>query len=435
MGTKMFKTPTIVMRCDGRRERKDGTCPIRIKISFQGKEKLIGLNIYLTKTEFKSIQTKICGNYSEEKKAELLKKRIEINGLREKAEKIISEMDEFSFELFEKKFSSIPEKTDTVYNAFNDKIKSLTDEGRIGNASIYKCTLNALKMFRGANKTGKGKKTEIIGGKDLFWNDVTPSLLTAFEKWYLGNGHSPTGFGIYIRNLRVLYNEAILAGLAKQGSSPFGSKAGKYVIPSGTKRNMALTLEEVGKLYNAKINEGTPAMKYRDYWVFSYLGSGINVKDMARLKYKNIDGEAITFVRAKTATKKKANISEIAIPLTPQIGAIIDRWGTTPKLPENYIFPILKSNCTPTEERIAVVNTTSAINRVVKDIAKALEINKKVSCYTARHSWATIMKKSGASVEFIAEALGHSDTKVTQNYLESFELDAKRKMAEVLTKF
>jgi len=45
------------------------------------------------------------------------------------------------------------------------------------------------------------------------------------------------------------------------------------------------------------------------------------------------------------------------------------------------------------------------------------------------------MKKSGASVEFIAEALGHSDTKVTQNYLESFEIEAKLKMAAVLTNF
>jgi integrase len=153
------------------------------------------------------------------------------------------------------------------------------------------------------------------------------------------------------------------------------------------------------------------------------------------LKYKNIDADAITFIRAKTARKKKANITEILIPLTPQIAAIIDRWGAAPKLPDNYIFPILKPDCTPTEERTAVVNTTSAINRVVKDISKTLEINKNISCYTARHSWATIMKKSGASVEFIAEALGHSDTKVTQNYLESFEIDAKRKMAEVLTNF
>ncbi|SBV94192.1 conserved hypothetical protein [uncultured Dysgonomonas sp.] len=41
--------------------------------------------------------------------------------------------------------------------------------------------------------------------------------------------------------------------------------------------------------------------------------------------------------------------------------------------------------------------------------------------YVARHSFATILKRSGINVAIISEALGHSDLKTTQIYLDSFE--------------
>jgi site-specific recombinase XerD len=45
----------------------------------------------------------------------------------------------------------------------------------------------------------------------------------------------------------------------------------------------------------------------------------------------------------------------------------------------------------------------------------------QITFYTARHSFATILKKKGHSVELISELLGHSDIKTTQIYLGSFD--------------
>jgi len=53
--------------------------------------------------------------------------------------------------------------------------------------------------------------------------------------------------------------------------------------------------------------------------------------------------------------------------------------------------------------------------------------------YTARHSYATVLKRSGAPVSFISESLGHSDIKTTQSYLASFENEAKREITKKLT--
>ena len=53
----------------------------------------------------------------------------------------------------------------------------------------------------------------------------------------------------------------------------------------------------------------------------------------------------------------------------------------------------------------------------MKRILKKLEIDKKVTTYVARHTFSTVLKRSGASTEFIQEALGHSNIKTTENYL------------------
>jgi integrase/recombinase XerD len=45
------------------------------------------------------------------------------------------------------------------------------------------------------------------------------------------------------------------------------------------------------------------------------------------------------------------------------------------------------------------------------------------------------VKRSGASTEFIQEALGHTDSKTTENYLDSFENNMKKEFAKKLYGF
>ena len=44
-----------------------------------------------------------------------------------------------------------------------------------------------------------------------------------------------------------------------------------------------------------------------------------------------------------------------------------------------------------------------------------------MTTYVARHSFASVLKKSGVSIALISEALGHSDLSTTQVYLDSFD--------------
>jgi len=71
-----------------------------------------------------------------------------------------------------------------------------------------------------------------------------------------------------------------------------------------------------------------------------------------------------------------------------------------------------------------------AMNGYIKKIARSLGIEENVSSYSARHSWATISRNSGASTEFIKEALGHSSVSVTERYLKQFEKETRMEHAE-----
>jgi integrase/recombinase XerD len=45
--------------------------------------------------------------------------------------------------------------------------------------------------------------------------------------------------------------------------------------------------------------------KAKAFWFFSYACNGMNFKDIANLKYKDIEGDVIKFHRAKTKRTKK----------------------------------------------------------------------------------------------------------------------------------
>lgn len=75
------------------------------------------------------------------------------------------------------------------------------------------------------------------------------------------------------------------------------------------------------------------------------------------------------------------------------------------------------------------------VNKYTRKVASKIGIEKDCTTYTARHSTATILKRSGADIQQISEALGHSSIATTRSYLGSFEDDSKKEMAKLLKAF
>ncbi|MBN2747839.1 MAG: site-specific integrase [Bacteroidales bacterium] len=399
---------------DKRVSRKDGTYAIKLRVTFKRIQKYYPVNVSLTEDEWDKV-------YSERPRKEYKDNLTYFNKVEHDAIEIIKSMPVFSFSSFEKKFNQGTKTEQDALMVFKVYIDQLKEEGRVRTASSYSCAMVSIKSF-----------VESKHRKRLNFWDITPGLLTEYESWMLKKGNSNTTVGIYLRSLRTIVNLGIEQNLMDKDSYPFGKR--KYQIPAGKNTKKALVLDDIKNIleYQTKTDAETKA---RDLWIFSYLCNGVNVKDIAKLKYKNLSKTHISFTRAKTARSTKTNQKQITIIRMPEIDAIIEKWGIESDDPNAYVFGLISENDTPEKELANIKQAVKNINKYMKRIGEALELNLKLTTYTARHSYATILKRSGAPIEFISESLGHKDLKTTENYLDSFEDDVKESYQRQLLNF
>ena len=266
-------------------------------------------------------------------------------------------------------------------------------------------------------------------GAHIRFEAVTVSWLGRYADFLRKEGKTQTTIAIHLRHLRAILNEAKRLGSIKDAQYPFGRD--KYEIQAGEGRKLALTLEQIGQIANYE--DGTEATaKYRDYWLFLYLCNGINVADFVKLRYRDIVNGEICFVRQKTERTTKIR-KEIRVVVTERMQAIINRWGN-PSRPDSFIFPILDGQEDAMRRKMKTLYITRAINKRMKEVGEQLGIGN-ISTYTARHSFATVLKRAGTNIAYISESLGHQDLKTTENYLASFEREERVKNAKLLTKF
>ena len=98
-----------------------------------------------------------------------------------------------------------------------------------------------------------------------------------------------------------------------------------------------------------------------------------------------------------------------------------------PQEPGDYVFPFFSSdtdysNATFLHNQISA--KTALLNKYLKFIADKAEIDKRISTHTARHSFADIARKKTDNIYNLSKTLGHSDLKITEAYLASFDEDA-----------
>ena len=404
-----MKKAIVDIYLDSSRPLKNGKCSVKIKITHNRKRKYIATGVELTVIEFE----KVIQPLEKGKRKTLEQKQIHSTILHHlnKAQQIIDDIKVFTFDSFEQAFFDNRNITDSVSFAFDRYIKLLRIENRIGTAESYNCAKNSLETFK----------------KNLTFAEITPTLLRKYENWMTGQGKSITTVGIYLRSLRTIYNQQNI----DLSLYPFGENKGKYSIPTGRNIKKALTIEEVAKIFNHQLPAGTTIEMARDYWMFLYLSNGMNVKDFCLLKWSDIQGEMLTYIREKT--KRKNEASHIKVSLKPETLHIIKKWGQPSIAKDAYIFSHIKAGMTSEQQYKNIKQLTKTINKYMKQIAKKLSIDKAITTYYARHSFATVLKRSGATTDMISELLGHSSVLVTKNYLDSFEDDKIKEQTNVLT--
>jgi integrase/recombinase XerD len=411
---------------------KDGLHPVKIKVTYDRKTKyypvaIEGNKAYSTPSNWDTINRKdVRGKNKAIKEAierDKSKAREAFNGL-------TANKRSFTFERFNKEYV-LNTSSKGYIKFFDDYLGEILKEGRAGTYHTYHCALQAFKAFR--------------GGRDLDPLDITVDLLKDFEGYLkkekpfttkkgkkIIHKAGKTTISIYMRALRAVYN--YIAGKMPhlRDHYPFTvhqSDRSKYKIKSGSgSKGDALTIEQLQKFMELEFIASSPEWRAQNLWLFSFYCNGMNFSDMARLKYVNFKKDSIQYVRQKTK-ETEGNEEAIEIPLTDAIRSIVVELGNTEKKSGNYVFDLLEPGLSAIDQRKTVNQKIKIVNKWLKRICSANDL-PSMTTYWARHTYASLLKQSGQSVELIREMLGHSDIKTTESYLKRFDLAKKREANE-----
>ncbi len=296
-----------------------------------------------------------------------------------------------------------PKKVNTkdVYAFFGEQIEALNQKGKLGNQTLYKNTLNALKRFYGQKNS-------------LAFNDIDYNFLTNFETYLFNRGCNEGGVSAYMRTLRAVINQAIKSGFMRPKDYPFSTpqKNGYSVSKLKSKPNpRALSMEDMEKVKNFPFDKYPDLKKSVLYFLFSYYARGMNFQDMARLQWSDIYNDRINYIRQK-------NRKFFSINLSDKLQEIIEQF---PKSDSPYVFPILTNfHQTEVQKKNRIQKCLKHYNQDLKEIANVLGIDVNLTSYVARHTYATTLKNKGVDVSVISEGMGHKNVDVTKNYLKQF---------------
>ena len=418
---QMNPKPSIYLFLDTRRAKANGLFPVKLMVYLPEikKQKTYRTIFDMSEQDFDRVWN------SKKSKKEYQEQWRKMSEVQNHAIDVAVQLKVFSFEQFEKRMFQKSGSREDIICHYQEMIASLRENNQFSNASNYQLSLKSLLDFA-QHRTGKKP------GKLLF-GEISKDWLQKYESDMLNRlNRSRTTVSMYLRALRAIFNEAIRQGDISPEIYPFGKN--QYQMPAVRGVKKALRKEDLRILMDAKA--GTPEQeKARDFWFFSYACNGINIKDIALLRWENLQGSALTFYRAKTTNTARKDLKPITATLIGFSAEIIEKYGSKHRNPKSLIFDIISDEMSKEQQFKTVKNFTRFMNQNLKKLAESAGLPAEISSYWARHSFATNAIRMGVSMEMVSEAVGHSNIRTTQGYFAGFEEDSKQELAKLIMDF
>ncbi|RAJ24503.1 site-specific recombinase XerD [Gelidibacter algens] len=392
-----------------KRKLAEGSYPISLRVCKDRKSKYFQTIFRAFPMEWNQAK----GNFTGKNSNNIQNNRLLLK-FKDRALKILSDLEmeksDFTLKDFENRFRIIHNPVQqNVFYFWNEIMEEFIFAGRTGNARANKGCYNSLKKFN--------KSTQ------LNFKEITPSFLYKYEAFLRSRGGSDGGIGVRMRTIRALYNFAIERKIAKELEYPF--KIYKVSKLKGRSLKKALTLEEVLKIRNLDLKKYPWLVNTRHYFIFSFYTRGMNFADMMKLEWKDTDQDKIYYKRSKTKGNFKI---KIVLP----VQEILNHYKEF-AIDTKYVFPILlNNNMTPPQLENRKHKTLIRYNKELKEIAVICGIDKNLTSYVARHSFANCLKQKGVATDIISESMGHQNLAVTQAYLKEFDNSVLDDAIEIL---
>lgn len=147
---------------------------------------------------------------------------------------------------------------------------------------------------------------------------------------------------------------------------------------------------------------------FSDNIVFCIYTFGIPFVDIVQLKPENISDGRLSYTRQKTG-------QQITVSLLPEAESIIKRYVVADGA---SLFPFISKF----DDYSRYQYELTKYNKALKEIAKLANVQKELTSYVARHTWASLALQAGVQPSVISQALGHTNLRTTEIYLKQLDI-------------
>ncbi|MEY2702773.1 MAG: Tyrosine recombinase XerC [Bacteroidota bacterium] len=391
--------------------RSNGDCPIYIKVVFNQKSTTVSTGKYISEERWK--QTDNLRKLLRQDKEKTLKEFLDLFLLN--IEKIHNQIERYQEDITIKEFKNRilgKQEIETIptlikiIEEHNLHFSKLVAIGERSKASLqkYSRVKDLIKIFN--NKTFGCDDIQIDKINSAYIYNLESYL--KFESDYKGKkGIRNNSVVKYFKNLKTICNYAIRMELIDK--NPFNIYNGKIKVDEA----IFLTQDELERIEN-KIFKVERLERVKDIFLFSCY-TGYAPVDAIKLTRKNViqDIEKTLWIKAnRQKTNTKANV-----PILPPVLKIINKY----QFEGETLLPRISNQ---------------KMNAYLKEIADIIGLDKKLTWYVARHTFATtVTLGNGIRIENVSAMLGHTTIKQTQHYAKILDQNVGLDMQKLLLKY
>lgn len=218
-------------------------------------------------------------------------------------------------------------------------------------------------------------------------SQITPSIMEIYKEYLIHSaGLAGETAHNYFTRFKKLLRSAKIQGYIKV--MPTEDIRFSNPHKDDTLRKQVLDGEELQKLANTRC--GNPEVK-KAFLFACYTSLGF--AEIRELTWANINKSRLITHRKKTGELINNRLNQTAL-------AILG----PPQRKDDFVFDVQDLS-------------TNGLNGVIDYWVKRAEINKHITFYCARHTFACLLLMNGANLKTVADAMGHSSTKSTLKYL------------------
>lgn len=310
------------------------------------------------------------------------------------------------------------------YDFMLSVITDMERQGRYSTAHVYHCALKSAVKY---------------GGHSLHMEDLTPGWLQSYQEYLLKQSLLWNTISTYMRMLRAVYNRAVDMGLApyipRQFKNVFTGRYANHQRALKKGEIKRVLLEDVVEEEADRSSESEPAASSDSRnlgWARACLElmlrfHGIPFIDLANLRKVDLRNGYLTIRRHKTGLPLSIAVDAAAMKLLRRYAS------NDPSSP--YLLNILNGSLSGKEAYKDYQRALRMLNLQLYRLSRVCRLGKRLSSYTARHTWASIAKSCGIAVEVISEALGHASITTTEGYLKQFDNDEIGKANKVIINY